>query len=117
MADNCSSGLGAISRATTPEHEFTFEEDIWNFKKVLITYAQNGKIVITKDKDDLELDPNTPNVGIIRLSEEETNLFDPNAYVDIEVRVYWGESVPPPAKFKMPVTDVINDEILKTGDF
>lgn len=116
MADNCSSGLGAISRATTPDHEFTFEEDVLNFKKILVTYAQNGLILFTKTQDDMDVDPFEPKTGIIHLTEEDTNRFNAKYYVDIEIRAYLEDSVPPPAKFKMPVTDVINDTILKTGD-
>lgn len=39
-------------RATTPKHIFTLPIPTSNCKDILITYAQKGKIIIEKHKDE-----------------------------------------------------------------
>ena len=43
-------------RATTPKHVFLFDADPSVYSKILITYQQNGAIVLEKTKDDLTFD-------------------------------------------------------------
>ena len=44
-------------RATTPKQVFTFEQNPNIFEKILITYAQNDKIILEKEKSDLTIEP------------------------------------------------------------
>ena len=108
-------------RATTPKHTFVFEEDPENtFKTILITYSQNGQIILEKTKDDLEFTSFTENnkelySASYRLSQEETNKFEskPRNMIDIQIRVltYEGEALASDKK-SIQVQDVLNDEVL-----
>ena len=61
-------------RATTPTHKFAFPRDLSEFKTVLVTYKQKGKIVMEKTKDDLTIDGNKASFV---LTQEEANAFSP----------------------------------------
>ena len=109
-------------RATTPKHTFIFEQDPdTSFDKILITYAQNGEIVMEKTKDDLEFGTGTDCHGdevftaTVQLTQEETKKFSakPRNLVDIQVRVltYAGEALASDKK-SISVLDVLNDEVL-----
>lgn len=109
-------------RATTPKHTFIFEQDPEDvFDKILITYAQNDKIIMEKTKDDLEYgttedcDGNTVYTASVRLTQDETKRFSskPRNMVDIQVRVltYEGEALASDKK-SISVLDVLDDEVL-----
>lgn len=76
----CCSG-GPLYIGTTPKHVFTFPVPAEELKKVIITYAQDDKIIFEKDKDDLTFDElpegATHSAGWLRLTQEETKEFDP----------------------------------------
>lgn len=61
-------------RATTPTQRFTFPRDLSEFKTILVTYKQKGKIVMEKTKEDLTIDGNKASFV---LTQEETNAFSP----------------------------------------
>ena len=109
-------------RATTPKHIFTFETDPSDFARILITYAQNGEIVMEKNKEDLQVDPITIPSGKVvgynawfRMTQEETKAFkaEPGKQVSVQVRVltYAGEALAS-EKRTISVLDVLNDEVL-----
>lgn len=108
-------------RATTPKHTFIFEEDPeTSFKSILITYSQNGQIVLEKTKDDLEFssfleNKKTMYSATYRLTQEETNKFEskPRNMVDIQIRAltYNNEALASD-KRSIQVQDVLNDEVL-----
>ena len=69
-------------RATTPKHSFIFDIDPEeNFKKILITYSQNGNVIFEKTKEDLTFEQGVSCVGeteyiaSFRLTQEETKMF------------------------------------------
>lgn len=109
-------------RATTPKHVFTFEQDPTNFTKILITYAQNDKIVMEKGKEDLTFEPVTnPSNKVIgyaawfRMTQEEANRFTagPGKQVQVQVRVLTsGNEALASEKKTFSVQDVLNDEVL-----
>lgn len=109
-------------RATTPRHTFIFEVDPdENFEQILITYAQDGEIILEKEKSDLSFyeieneDGETEYAASLELSQIETNLFRAGTkkMVDIQVRVltYAGEALASDEKH-IPVKRVLNDEVL-----
>lgn len=109
-------------RATTPKHIFIFEQNPEEtFDKILITYAQNGEIVLEKQKDDLEYGVIEDGSGTeqysasFRLTQEETRKFSakPRNMVDIQVRAltHSGEALASDKK-SITVQDVLNDEVL-----
>lgn len=111
-------------RATTPKHVFYFNVDPESsFKTILITYSQNGKIVVEKTKEDLtfETDEKGNYIAWLRLSQEEANSFyvkwtsanSAGAKILIQVRALsYADEAFASQKFEVPVEDVLNDEVL-----
>lgn len=106
-------------RFTTPLQEFIFEEDPQlNFTRIVISYSQKDKIILEKEKSDLEFsEPTGYNqstyVASFRLTQEETAKFDPDDIVSIQVRVLTvdGNSLPSEI-FECSVDDVLKKEVL-----
>lgn len=104
-------------RATTPKHMFIFDTDPSVYERILITYAQNGEIVIEKGKDDLTIEEITDS-GVqkynawFRLTQEEANKFSARM-VAVQVRVLTtsGEALAS-EQMSFRVEDVLNDEVL-----
>lgn len=119
-------------RATTPIHTFIFDVDPEEtFKTILITYAQNGTVLVEKGKNDLTIvekqDPkgNSYWEATVMLSQTETKKFTVQAEscfgssnatksVDVQVRAltYADEAVAS-EKMTVMVKDVLNDEVLE----
>lgn len=99
-----------MRRATTPTHIFEFEIDPATIDKIRIAYAQNGKVILIKTKDELTF---TGNVGKGRLTQEETNLFNANEIVTIQVRVLTtGGDAIASDEFKVYCSEVLDDEVM-----
>lgn len=107
-------------RATTPKHSFIFDVDPEDtFREILITYAQDDMIVLEKRKEDLTVEETTDCEGetvyeaSLRLTQEETKLFNNKSSVKVQVRAltYEGEAIAS-EKMTVPVNDVLNDEVL-----
>ena len=104
-------------RATTPKHMFIFDTDPSVYERILITYAQNGEIIIEKGKDDLTIEEITDS-GVqkynawFRLTQEEANKFSAKM-VAVQVRVLTtsGEALAS-EQMSFRVEDVLNDEVL-----
>ena len=76
---------------STPTHTFVLPEKTDIFKTAKITYCQTSalnsdemEIILTKYLDDCEVSDNTL---IVKLTQEETFLFDNNKIVEIQLRV------------------------------
>lgn len=70
-------------RGTTPTHLFNLPIDTALIDKIKITYAQNGVVVLTKEKEDCKFEGST---ATVRLTQEDTLKFDASR-VQIQVRV------------------------------
>ena len=109
-------------RATTPKQTFIFDINPDNFSKILITYAQNDKIILEKTKGDLTIGPVTDAFEQVtgysawfRMTQEETNKFEagPGKQVTVQVRVLTiGNEALASEKKTFSVQDVLNDEVL-----
>lgn len=106
-------------RATTPTHIFVFEVDPEeNFKTILITYSQNGEIVLEKGKNDLTFEEKEECCGkvyqaTLQLTQEESNLFEADKIVSVQIRaVSYDGDVVASEKMSVSVKDVLNDEVL-----
>ena len=109
-------------RATTPTHIFWFNEVDPNiaYKAILITYAQNGRNVLEKTKQDLSFGVEALDEGLcyyasLKLTEEETLLFssDPNNSIEIQIRAINQEDVACASnKIKIPCLDVLDSKKL-----
>ena len=72
-------------RGTTPTHIFTIPFDVALIADLRISYAQCGKEILTKTKNDATLDGNTITVT---LTQEDTLKFECSKRVaDIQVKV------------------------------
>lgn len=109
-------------RATTPKHIFTFDVNPEEaFSEILITYAQNNKIVIEKHKSDLTFETCDCFGGkpvykaYVKLTQEETNLFsaNPKGVVSVQVRALTesGDAIASDIE-QISVQNVLNDEVL-----
>ena len=98
-------------RATTPTHKFRFPKDMTEFKTILVTYQQKGKIVMEKTKADLTTDGNTASFV---LTQEEANAFSPgDRSVSVQIRAVDIHGTVLASKiFQVNVKDVLNDEVL-----
>lgn len=111
-------------RATTPKQIFSFDVNPdETFKEILITYAQGGKTILEKHKEDLTFDEESTETDCgewwscwFRMTQEESNLFsaEARAQCKIQVRVltYADEVVAFPIESR-PVQSVLNDEVLE----
>ena len=70
-------------RGTTPTHNFILPIDTNTIKCVRVTYAQNDKVILTKEATDCTLSGNTVSV---KLTQEDTLALDCHYEVDIQVR-------------------------------
>lgn len=70
-------------RGTTPTHTFNLPFDTALIDKIKITYAQNGVVVLTKEKADCKFDGNA---ATVKLTQEDTLKFDASR-VQIQIRV------------------------------
>lgn len=107
-------------RGTTPTHTFTFNHlDPTTFKVLNIYYAQQGVEILVKNKDDCTFTSQETDEGIIynasvTLTQEETKTFKSKYDVEIQLRVLTADDKSlATAKYKLPVWDVINDELLE----
>jgi len=109
-----------VYRATTPTHTFVFDVDPDElFKTILISYAQDSTVILEKTKDDLNFDEATDCKGnkvyeaSLQLTQEETNYFNADKTVSVQVRVltYDDEAIAFD-KATLSVKDVLNDEVL-----
>ena len=120
-------------RATTPKHVFAFETDPSEFSRILVTYGQDGYIILEKDQDDMTFETitdtdtgETEYLAWYRLSQEETLRFHPEqglpychnkekhskVLVQIRALTSSGEAFAS-EQFPVSVFDVQNPEVLE----
>lgn len=109
-------------RATTPKYTFIFDVDPdATFKEILVTYAQNGQVILNKRKADMtfadgtDVHGETMYLATVQLTQAETNLFKMKngPKVIIQVRVLTTEDdVYAFDKMTVALEDVLNDEVL-----
>ena len=69
-------------QGTTPTHTFNVDINTNLISKIRISYEQNGKIVLHKEKEDCEL---TANAITVKLTQEETLKFFAPSNVRIQL--------------------------------
>ena len=109
-------------RATTSKHSVTLDVNHEEtFSEILITYAQNGKIILEKHKSDLTFETcdcfgwKPVYTAFVKLTQEETKLFaaNPKGIVNIQVRALTedGDAIASDIE-QISVQNVLNDEVL-----
>ena len=107
-------------RASTPRHVFYFDIDPdETFKEMLITYSQNGSIVLEKTKDDLTFDAENTEDGVqyqafFQLTQEDTRKFNRNRpFVSVQVRMLdRADNIVTSPIVNIQVKKVLNDEVI-----
>lgn len=110
-----------MRRATTPTHIFYFEIDPEeSFEQILVTYAQNGRILLEKHKNDFAFEEPEEHCGktvypaSLVLTQEETNLFSSKATVSVQVRALTaGADAVASEVMTLSVKEVLNSEVLR----
>lgn len=98
-----------MRRGTTPTHIFSLPFDANLCEEIRIIYAQGGTIKLIKEKDDLELYANQLK---IKLTQEETFLFNEKDIVELQVRVKTAENVFASDIFKIRAKRLLEEEVL-----
>lgn len=97
-----------ISRGTTPTNTFNVNIDLRDAEVVYITYAQNGRVIFEKTKEDMVI---TETEIVVELSQEDTLKFSENNRIRIQIRARYpnGDAV------KSNMINTNTDELLKGG--
>ena len=95
-------------QATTPTHTFNLPFDALSITKLILTYQQNHRTVITKTEQDVALIGKTLSVT---LTQEETKRFSKiPAFVQLRCRV--GDKVMASQILKINVHESLNREAI-----
>lgn len=73
-----------MTRGTTPTHIFYLPFDINIIEKIKIIYAQEDEIILIKEKENCSFEDNSI---IVKLTQEETYLFDDKLIVQIQLHI------------------------------
>lgn len=103
-------------RLTTPTHRFSMSINPAEWTKFIITYSQHDTIILEKTEinpHEIEVIGPDDYVLTVKLSQEETSLFNPNetAYVQIRCQYESGDTFASEKLF-FKINDVINDTII-----
>lgn len=100
-----------ITPGTTPKHEFEFESaiDPASCQEFELIYAQCGRQVLVKHKEDFDI---VGQKATVSLSQDDTRLFGRMHDVEIEFWVKFADgSVPDPFRFTETVDTVLGGNI------
>lgn len=104
-------------RFTTPTHTFKFQTDPQQFEEIEITYAQGGKVILVKHKEDLTF--SNDNNAYFVMTQDESSKFNQNriAYVQVRVMTKNGSTQKVLASDvkEIKILNVLNESIL-TGE-
>lgn len=99
-----------MKRATTPTHEFTLPIEASLIRRFLLTYTQNGEIILEKRETDMAVNGN---VWSVKLTQEEANLFTGGVIARAQIRILTtGGDAMASGEYQIYVGPVFNDEVL-----
>lgn len=98
-----------MRRGTTPTHTFTFPFSAKGFKKIRVSYAQGGRVIVRKTEADCAVSGNDI---VVKLTQQETLRFNSSAAVEIQIKVLSGNDVPMSEIYTVPVERCLDDEVL-----
>jgi hypothetical protein len=96
-------------RGTTPTHTFALPFDTSIIDALLITYTQRGVKIIEKTLDDVTLNGRRI---VLKLTQDETNMFNKGNKAQIQLRVKSGDSVQASKIIDLDVQKVLNNEVM-----
>ena len=98
-------------QGTTPTHRFNIPLDAATIQRVRVTYAQQDKVLLVKEDSDCRVEGN---VIELKLTQEETLLFDEFSSVQIQVRVLTaGGDALASELIRVPCGAVLDKEVLE----
>ena len=98
-----------MRRGTTPVHSFETDVDLTDAEVIYITYKQNGKVVLEKEKADIEV----TSEGIsTKLTQKDTLAFNTIGEVAIQIRAKFADET----AIASNVIRAKAEEILKDGE-
>ena len=101
-----------LQRGTTPVHSFTLPDELKDvdFAALYITYKQDGKTVIEKDRSSISIEDG---VASVRLTQEETLLFSDRwkCYIQVRLRTAAGDALVSNV-IDIPVYDVLKEGVI-----
>lgn len=99
-----------MRKGTAPIHTFTLPFDIEQVAKLRVNYAQAGKLLLVKTKEDAIM---KGNIVQVQLSQSETLGFRDTHAVEIQLDVLTTDGTPFRSKiYKVSAERVLNDEVL-----
>lgn len=72
-----------MRRGTTPIHRFTLPVKTEEISKIRVLYAQNGKLILTK-QDEVTYESGR---AVVTLTQEDTLLFKSGTMAEIQLRI------------------------------
>lgn len=101
-----------LCRGTTPTHSFTLPDELNGVElaALYITYRQDGKTVIEKDRSSISIEDG---VASVRLTQEETLLFSDRwkCYIQVRLRTAAGDALVSNV-VDIPVYDVLKEGVI-----
>lgn len=99
-----------IQQGSTPTHTFSTPYEKSLVDRAIITYWQNGKIVLEKHTEDIDIQDRQM---ITELSQEDTLSFDEKGDVKMQIKVkLTNGKVIPSNDMYASVKDVLNKEVI-----
>lgn len=104
-----------IYRGTTPTLTFEFPFSIDQIEKCILTFAQNGEILLEKNLIDFQ--KQNDKILALKLTEEETLLFDyQKIWLSMQFKVGISGNVMVSETMNVEISDTLNDEVLYDGN-
>ena len=99
-----------MMRGTTPTHTFNIPFDVENVEEVKVIYMQGDKQVMCKGTAECNMSGNTISV---KLTQEETFLFDSEKHCKIQIRVLTKDGTALASNiYTVNVRECLDDEVL-----
>lgn len=99
-----------IIRACSYKATIKLPEAASTYSKILVTFAQDGAILVEKNKSDLTIDNDTV---VVNLTQAETKLFNPSLLAMMQVRCFDSAyNAPGSVVFGIKVCPALDDEVL-----
>lgn len=100
-----------MRRGTTPTHTFSLPFSVTMISALRITYAQNGRTIMTKTEQDVDASDQEISV---RLTQEETLMFSDKSDVEIQLKILStaGDVLASPVYTVHPLR-IIDEEVLQ----
>lgn len=101
-----------IVRACSYNATIQTPDDPNNYSQIKVTFAQEGNIVVEKNKSALTID-STEGTVTVHLTQAETKLFDAAKMALMQIRCFASANdAPGSCVFGIPVCPALNDEVL-----